>query len=201
MTAWDDLIKRYRRVNGLTQATFGEVIGVEQATVSRWERGFHVPDLNIQKRLRDLICRKGSVSDRVIFHRVRGSLSAMKLADRRGHNRAASPAAAVLHGVDLGALQNLDYSPFFTDILHGQWKAAHQLGFFTGDVASIRVFNTWLPACGGIIKHCEGYWTPAFLSDGEVMLVSEFHQIDERTFAGIRESERMAPVMMDELLH
>lgn len=201
MTAWDDLIKRYRRLNGLTQSAFAELVDVEQATVSRWERGFHEPDLGMQRRLRNIICGKASASDRMIFHRVTGALSAMKLADRHGRNRAASRSAAELHGIELGRLQNLDYSPFFTDILQGQWKAAHNLGFFCGEVASMRVFNTWMPACGGVVKHCEGYWTPAFLSDGEVLLVSEFHEIDEQTFASVQESRRVAAVMMDDLLH
>jgi transcriptional regulator with XRE-family HTH domain len=200
MSAWDDLIRRYRRVHGMTQAVFAELIGVEQATVSRWERGFHSPDLGMQRKLRDLLTGPSVASDRIIVHRVRGAIGAVKLANRRGRNQAASSRAAVLHGVELTKLQTFDYTPFHTEILQRQWQAARDLGFFRGDVASVRVFNTWQPACGGALRYCEGNWTPAFLSDGEIMLLSEFHEVDERTFSGIPPCERLRAVLVDELL-
>jgi hypothetical protein len=124
----------------------------------------------------------------------------VKLADRRGRNQAASSRAAALHGVEVTKLQKFDYTPFHTEILQWQWQTARDLGFFRGDVASVRVFNTWQPACGGALRYCEGSWTPAFLSDGEVMLLSEFHEVDERTFSGIPPAERLRAVMIDELL-
>lgn len=200
MTAWYDLIKRYRRVNGLTQAVFAELVGVEQATVSRWERCFHEPDLHMQRRLRELICLKSVASDQMFFHRVRGALSATKLADCRGRNHAASRLAAILHGIEPATLQTFDYTPLHTEILRCQWRAAYQLGFFNGDVASIRVFNPWQPACGGALRYCEGNWTPVLLSHGEVMLISEFREIDELTFAQVSENERFKAVMIDDLL-
>jgi DNA-binding XRE family transcriptional regulator len=187
-------------VHGLTQAAFGELVGVEQATVSRWERGFHSPDLAMQRKLRDLLVSRGVASDRIVLHRVRNAISAMKMADRRGRNKAASRAAAALHGIALSKLETLDYTPFFTESLRAQWQTARDLGFFRGEVASLRVFNTWRPASGGALRYCEGNWTPAFLSDGEVMLVSEFRDIDETAYLSVQEPSRMRAVMVDELL-
>ena len=53
MISWERVIIRYRHLNGLTQAAFGEMVGVEQATVSRWERGNQRPDLRLSHRSQD----------------------------------------------------------------------------------------------------------------------------------------------------
>lgn len=140
-------------------------------------------------------------ADRIVVHRVRSAISAMKMADHQGRNHAVSVPAAVLHGVEVEKLERMDYTPYFTDILSGQWAAVSALGFFRGDVASVHVYNTWQPACGGELRFCEGHWTPAFLSDGEIMLVSEFHEIDAETFFRIPTYQRVMPVMIEELLH
>lgn len=200
MSAWNDLIMRYRRLNGMTQSAFAELIGVEQATVSRWERGFHTPDLATQRKLRDLLVKRGISTDTIVMHRVRTSIVATKLADQRGRNLAASCGAAAMHGIDVGRLQTFDYSAFHTDVLDRQWLTIRSLGFFRGDVASVHVFNTWQPACGGTLRYCEGRWTPAFLSDGEVVLHSEFREIDVDAYSCVLPHARLHPVMLDELL-
>lgn len=200
MFGWDRVIARYRSLNGLTQAAFGELLGVEQATISRWERGFHVPELTMQKRLRSLLGRDFIASDDIILHRVRNSLSAMKMADQRGCNLAASRKAAMLHGVQRNFLERLEYQHMFTEVLDAQWQVARTSGFFAGDVASIHVFNTWVPACGGQVRYCEGFWTPVFMSDGEVVLASEFADIDASCYDDVPENGRISIVMIDDLL-
>ena len=200
MSDWVNLIRRYRKLHGLTQAAFSELIGVEQATVSRWERGWHVPELEIQRRLRDLIWKKSTGSDALLFHRVRGSLSPTKLANKSGKNFAASGLAARLHGVELGTLCKIDYCPFHTELLETQWVNIRSAGFFCGEIASVKVYNTWRPLSGGRIRYSEGFWTPAWLSDGEVMLISDWNVIDESTFGEIDERKRLTLTTMDELL-
>jgi transcriptional regulator with XRE-family HTH domain len=180
MISWGQVIIRYRHLNGLTQAAFGELVGVEQATVSRWERGNQRPDLSVQKRLRGLLGRGHGVSDSTIIHRVRTALSAVKLADKNG--------------------RNLEYRNFFTDVLDEQWKTAREIGFFEGNIASIHTFNTWVPACGGSVRYCEGIWTPIFLSDGEVVLASEFTEIDALRYDDMPPASRFSIVTVDELV-
>lgn len=51
---WDKKIKTYRIRHGLTQAHMGNLLGVSQRTISRWERGDDKPGIARQKRLRDL---------------------------------------------------------------------------------------------------------------------------------------------------
>jgi transcriptional regulator with XRE-family HTH domain len=200
MISWGQVIIRYRHLNGLTQAAFGELVGVEQATVSRWERGNQRPDLSVQKRLRGLLGRGHGVSDSTIIHRVRTALSAVKLADKNGRNLAASKRAAQLHGVTLEFLEQLEYRNFFTDVLDEQWKTAREIGFFEGNIASIHTFNTWVPACGGSVRYCEGIWTPIFLSDGEVVLASEFTEIDALRYDDMPPASRFSIVTVDELV-
>lgn len=201
MSGWDRVIRRYRRVKGLTQAAFGDVLGVEQATISRWERGFHLPEVAMQKRLRSLLGREFVASDDIILHRVRNSLGASKMADRGGRNVAVSARAASLHGVGRDYLERLEYGRFFTDTLDSQWEAARNSGFFAGDVASIHVFNTWLPACGGPVRFCEGFWTPVVLSGGEIMLASEFAEIDASAYSRVPEGSRIDIVTVEDLIH
>jgi transcriptional regulator with XRE-family HTH domain len=51
---WSALIKRYRLRHGLTQVRMALLVGVSQRTISRWERGEDTPNLDWQRRLRDL---------------------------------------------------------------------------------------------------------------------------------------------------
>ena len=55
MVSWRTFVKRLRFLLGVTQAHFAENLGVDQGTVSRWERGLVTPELGIQKRLRDMM--------------------------------------------------------------------------------------------------------------------------------------------------
>jgi transcriptional regulator with XRE-family HTH domain len=52
---WPVLIKRLRFLRSLKQSQLAEQLGVDQGTVSRWERGVYVPELQLQKDLRDML--------------------------------------------------------------------------------------------------------------------------------------------------
>ena len=53
MTLWPALIKRLRFLASLKQCELAQQLGVDQAMVSRWERGVYVPDIPLQRVLRD----------------------------------------------------------------------------------------------------------------------------------------------------
>jgi len=55
MVSWPTFVKRLRFALGVTQAHFAENLGVDQGTVSRWERGVVAPDLGMQRRMRDMM--------------------------------------------------------------------------------------------------------------------------------------------------
>lgn len=175
---WASHLKRYRRVNRLTQAALAELLSTEQATVSRWEGGVNQPELALQRRLRDLLFRGTTNCDRQLLHYISHSPFAVKVADKSARNLAASSLAAELHGVPQRQLARADYRPHFTERLSSHWDRAVEMGFFEGDVASIQVLNAWYPLGGGSVRCCVSYWSPARLSDGEVVLISEFREID-----------------------
>ena len=54
MTGWGEFVRAFRRRNGLSQKRMGDLVGVSQRTISRWERGDDNPSVVQQKRLRDL---------------------------------------------------------------------------------------------------------------------------------------------------
>jgi transcriptional regulator with XRE-family HTH domain len=51
---WSAIVRRYRLRHSFTQKRLGQILGVSQRTVSRWERGQDRPSLTLQKHLRDL---------------------------------------------------------------------------------------------------------------------------------------------------
>lgn len=54
----------------VTQVEFGEIAGVTQATVSRWEDGILAPDLNELERIRASAIARGLIwDDRMFFER------------------------------------------------------------------------------------------------------------------------------------
>lgn len=47
------LVKRLRFLSSLRQNDLAQQLGVDQGTVSRWERGIYVPDVRLQKAIRE----------------------------------------------------------------------------------------------------------------------------------------------------
>jgi transcriptional regulator with XRE-family HTH domain len=53
-TYWTKLVKSLRNALQLSQAEFAESLGIDQATVSRWERGLNDPQYSMRKILDEL---------------------------------------------------------------------------------------------------------------------------------------------------
>src|SRR5271166_3809767 len=61
------MARRARLLLGQTQAQFAELLGVEDGTVSRWERGKLQPAPTVLAKLNEIITTKGSMlGDRVV---------------------------------------------------------------------------------------------------------------------------------------
>ncbi len=63
---WSILTKRYRVQFGLTQHGMGQLLGVSQKTVSRWESGENEPSLAQQQQLRELLRKPGNAVSAVL---------------------------------------------------------------------------------------------------------------------------------------
>lgn len=111
-------LKRLRQLRGMKQAHLAELAGVDQTTVSRWERGALVPDPDRQAALLRLVGVTGAPAlDRALARLVRQSTASVHLICDRTHALlAASPgreaewqvAAATLHGVPLRRFATLE---------------------------------------------------------------------------------------------
>ncbi len=66
--AWPVLIRNLRQFRNLTQSALAQMVGVDQVTVSRWETGRNVPEIAMQRRLRDFLARPAD--DRRLFASV-----------------------------------------------------------------------------------------------------------------------------------
>jgi transcriptional regulator with XRE-family HTH domain len=54
---WPEIVKRLRFLSSLNQYELAQQLGVDQGTVSRWERGIAIPEGHTQKILRDRLHR------------------------------------------------------------------------------------------------------------------------------------------------
>ena len=54
-------IKEYRKQKGYTQETLAQALNVVRQTVSKWEKGYSVPDADMLEKLADIL--EVSVSD------------------------------------------------------------------------------------------------------------------------------------------
>jgi DNA-binding XRE family transcriptional regulator len=48
------IIKKLREKLILTQTEFAEILGVSFTTVSRWEKGIHVPTIKVKRKIVEL---------------------------------------------------------------------------------------------------------------------------------------------------
>ncbi|MCS6876797.1 MAG: helix-turn-helix domain-containing protein [Geminicoccaceae bacterium] len=91
--SWARYISRYRRFEGLSQKAAARILGVSQATLSRWEAGKQVPALSTRRRLQERIEGRTGGARRTIVAAVERSPIVVILFDRRRRLLAASAAA------------------------------------------------------------------------------------------------------------
>ena len=96
---WGAQLRRFRRLRALKQAALAELIGVDQATVSRWESGRQSPDLAMQQRLRDLMRRIEPGEEVLLRHWINASVGYTVLCDEDRIIRAASPSYCSIHEI------------------------------------------------------------------------------------------------------
>ena len=62
-------LQALRKEKGLTQEQLAEQIGVSRRTVSRWETGSNMPDLDVLMELSDYLSWNAIESEKPDFHR------------------------------------------------------------------------------------------------------------------------------------
>lgn len=189
---WTDFpagLRRVRVSSGLTQSDLAEMLNVDQATISRWERGAQMPDAAMQNRLRDLLFRGRAISDARLGHLVRSAVGLMALINSEGKFLAVSDTLRKLLPAGRESLRDI-----MTASIEEFWNASIASGFFRGEVASVHTAVEFTGQGGGqaylaISLH------PVTLADGAVLMLAEGRETDAATFQALRaHGLRVAPL-------
>ncbi len=154
----------------MKQAALAELVGVDQATVSRWESGRQIPDLGMQRRLRDVMRRAELREEMLQTHCINTSVGYTVLCDENRIILAASPSFCGIHGMAPADIVGMSSMPVFTAELEQMLETAVEHGFFEGEVASVTVVSRFHALTGqprdmaGIVS-----WTPVPLTDGRIL--------------------------------
>lgn len=184
---WGAQLRRFRRLRALKQAALAEMVGVDQATISRWESGRQSPDLAMQQRLRDLMRRIEPREEVLLKHWINTSVGYTVLCDEDRIIRAASPSYCNIHGLSPTEVLGLSTIPSFTAELERALWLAVDRGFFEGEVASVTVVGR-NNALSGQPRDVPGMsvWTPVPLADGRVLRRVDRIALSEGRFEAAR---------------
>lgn len=189
---WTDFpagLRRVRVSSGLTQSDLADMLNVDQATISRWERGAQMPDNAMQNRLRDLLFRGRAISDARLVHLVRSVSGLMVLINAEGKFIAVSDAFRRILPVGKESIAEI-----MTPTIEEFWNAANGAGFFRGEVASVHTAVEIIRADGSS-SYISGSLHPVTLADGSVQMLGEGKEIDALTFQILRaQGLRVAPL-------
>jgi transcriptional regulator with XRE-family HTH domain len=199
---WPAQLRRFRRNNLLKQATLAEMLGIDQATISRWETGRIAPPLSAQRRIRDLIGYH-SAGDTLLRHWIDTTVNPVVLSNGTYEIVAASAAYEKGHGLPPRTAAGRLTMPTYTAESFWIRQRAGEYGFLRGEVASVTLVARGNSLCGRRRNvPLKVVWTPARLDSGEILIRSERVPLREQEFAAAL-AENGSParfVMMDDLV-
>jgi hypothetical protein len=165
------------------------MLNVDQATISRWERGAQMPDNAMQNRLRDLLFRGRAISDARLVHFVRSGVGLLALLNADGKFAAVSDETRRIIPPGRESIQEI-----MTPSIEEFWNAANSSGFFRGEVASIHTAVEIMRA-DNTSSYIVGSAHPVTLADGQVQMLGEGKEIDAAAFKTARaQGLRIAPL-------
>jgi len=147
-TPWPALVRRIRLLSSLKQSDLADLLGVEQATVSRWERGIHIPDIALQKRMRDMMYKLEPGIDRAFVEQA-PSLVAVTHIGNAGHIECMSQLVSDTYQRAPAEMRNIEVYALTTDsILKVLLGLNTNDAWCRGEVASWQV----------VMQQCDGSW-------------------------------------------
>jgi len=180
---WANRLIWFRRFRGLKQLALAQLLEVDQATVSRWERGQTVPHLRGRQRLHDLL-RATTGDDALLKHAVAAAIGEVVLSSSEDVIIAASRAYGAANGIAADEIAGKSMRPMFLGDSLRCWQAMHGHGFFNGDVASATAFLRVLRLSGGPEWRCvKAVCVPVRLSNGCLAVRGEWAGLTEGEFA------------------
>ena len=160
-------IRRQRRARGMKQAALADLLGIDQATVSRWESGVHVPDAEVQHQA---LSRVGELrgDDAALRRLVERSIDRVHLVEEGSHVCLAySTARARDWRTSDRTMLGHSLWPFATEEIRRAESELNEAGWWDLAAPAPKVFTT-KGASSGAIKISAGgiMWERVYLADG-----------------------------------
>ena len=144
MNEFGRALRRWRRLRGVKQSHAAELFGVTQATLSRWERGYHrLPDDAARRLTTLLAARLDSTADAGLRRLVESSVLPVHLICDLTHRLlAASPRRFAEWGADAAALRGTSLWRFATDEIQQAESRLGNLGWYDDGAPSLRLWTS-----------------------------------------------------------
>lgn len=148
ITPWPALVRRLRILSGLKQADLAEQLGVDQCTVSRWERNLCIPDTSVQKRVRDMMYKLEPGIDRSFIENA-PAIIAVSTIGNAGLAKCMSRLASGTFLRTPAEMRNIEVYGFATDSLNNILNELNgDAAWRNGEIASWR----------GVMRQINGVW-------------------------------------------
>jgi len=151
---WPSLVKRLRFLLGLKQEDLAEQLGVDQCTVSRWERNLCIPDTSVQKRVRDMMYKLEPAINRSFIENAPAIIGVADIGNA-GLVECASPLASGTFLRTPPEMRNVEVYRFATDSMNNVLNELNgNAAWCKGEVAS------WQ----GVLLQLNGAWVKFSIS-------------------------------------
>lgn len=195
---WAASIRRLRQANGWKQAALAELMGVDQATVSRWERGLQIPEVTMRRKLVELMRSRLPELDRLQLVSIQASPNPAMAFDHGLRVLAASAQAAAMHDLTPAEMVGESLSNRLSPDLVQALELAERHGLWRGDVAAMHFFAKFAapdcqPRCAQVV------WTPVIVAGGDLVVCAQMRQVDLTEYLRLGGIGRTVIIPMDDL--
>ena len=144
MNEYGRALSRWRRLRGVKQSHAAELFGVTQATLSRWERGYHrLPDAAARKLAKLLAAQLDSSADAGLRRLVESSaLPVHLICDLTHRLLAASPRRFGEWTADASDLRGTSLWRFATDEIQQAEGRLGELGWYDEGTTELRFWTS-----------------------------------------------------------
>ena len=143
MNEFGRALRRWRRLRGVKQSHAAELLGVTQATLSRWERGHHLIPDSAQRKLANLLAAPLDSAGDAGFRRLveSSTLPVHLICDLSHRLLAASPARGIDWAVDLAEMRGRSLWPFATEEIRAAEGRLGELGWYEHGMSHLSFEN------------------------------------------------------------
>lgn len=181
-TSWSQLLKNLRQREGLSQDALAQILGVNQTTVSKWERQQDVPSMRMRRRIQEFIRRSSSgLQDRLLRIRVRQGFFPQTLLQTGAVFIEANSAVTQTAQLPYMDLRGQSIYGKFGDAADAITQAWEDLGIFKGEI-SLSMAVVPMINGDGDVTYIQTQDFPYFSSDGEIWSVSELRVIAAKQY-------------------